>query len=106
MIKKAYKLVRLKKDGSLGSLFIDRKAILPYGIWIEAEEIPTKGFSVRKGWHCTDKPYAPHLKEELFNGEKRVWVEVEMEDYTPLIRPESQGGLWYLANRIKILEVL
>jgi hypothetical protein len=47
---KAYKLVRLKKDGNIGSLFIDRKANLPYNEWLLAETIPTKGFATRGGW--------------------------------------------------------
>lgn len=86
---KAYKLMRLKKDGSLGSLFINRKATIPIGEWLEAECIPTDGFQIRKGWHCTFIPQAPHLKEKLANGEVRVWVEVDVEDYETYDRPES-----------------
>ena len=102
----AYKLVRLKKDGSLGSLFIQRKDNLPLNTWLEAEEIPTKGFSTRKGWHCTFEMNAPHLKIELSNGEKRAWVKVEVEDWFKYNRPESQGGAWILANRMRIIEVM
>ena len=96
---KAHKLVRLMKDGSLSSLFIGKKQRLPMGKWLKSECIPTKGFAVRPGWHCTREPIAPHLS---MNG--RIWVKVEIEDYTKLHRPESQGGIWYLANRMKILE--
>jgi hypothetical protein len=103
---KAYKLVRLKKDGSLGSLFIHRQDILPIGEWLEAEFYPTPTFSPRKGWHCTFKPVAPHLKTELKNGEKRIWVKVEVEDFTEYNRPDSQGGKWILANKMKILKIL
>jgi len=103
---KAYKLVRLKRDGSIGSLFIDRKSDMPYGEWLEAEELPTKGFKVNKGWHCTFKPVAPHLKEELSNGEKRIWVEVEIEDYAVYKKPESQGGWWILANKMKVIKIM
>ncbi len=103
---KAFKLVRLKKDGSLGSLFIGRNKAMPIRKWLKAEYLPTNGFAVRKGWHCTAKKHAPHLKEILSNGEKRVWIEVEIEDFTEYKRPESQGGLWFTANRMKIIRIV
>jgi len=102
----AYKLVRLKKDGTLGSLFIHRQDSLPLNTWLEALEYPTKNFKVRKGWHCTFKMNAPHLKIELANGEKRTWVKVEVEDWYRYSRPESMGGAWILANRMMILEIM
>lgn len=101
---KAYKLFRQTKDGNITSLFINKKRRLPIGEWMDHENIPTKGFAVRPGWHCTAQPHAPHLKERLANGEVRVWREVEMQDYTEEIRPESQGGKWFLAKRIRILK--
>lgn len=52
----------------------------------------TKGFAVRCGWHCCFQPLAPHLSMVLANGERRVWVECEVEDWTSYDRPESQGG--------------
>ena len=97
----AYKLVRQRKDGTLGSLFIKAKDRLPINEWIVATLNPTKGFTVRKGWHCTEKPYAPHLSMK-----GRVWVKVEIEDSVALKRPESQGGMWHLSDRMKILEVM
>jgi hypothetical protein len=57
----AYKLIRKLKDGSLSPLFINKKSRIPVGEWMVAEEYPTKGFSVRKGWHCTLVPADPHL---------------------------------------------
>jgi len=102
---KAYKLVRKTKDGKHTPLFINRKQEIEFGKWYVAECFPTKGFAVRKGWHCTFKKHAPHLKEELASGEKRVWVECEVEDFTTYDRPESQGGEWILANRIRFLKV-
>jgi len=96
---KAHKLVRLMKDGTLSSLFIGKRQRLSMGKWLEAECIPTKGFAVRPGWHCTKKPIAPHLS---IKG--RVWVQVDIEDYTELHRPISQGGVWYLANNMKIIK--
>ena len=98
---KAHKLVRLMKDGSLSSLFIGKRQRLPLDEWLEAECIPTKGFAVRPGWHCTRLPIAPHLSMK-----DRVWVKVDIEDYTKLCRPLSQGGVWYLAKRMKIKNIL
>jgi len=98
---KAHKLVRLMKDGSFSSLFIGKKNRLPIGEWIDAECIPTKGFAVRPGWHCTKEPVAPHLSTK-----DRVWVRVEIKNYTEFLRPEAQGGLWYLSKKMKILNVV
>jgi hypothetical protein len=95
----AYKLFRLHKDGSLSSLFINRARRLPLGEWMEAETIPTKGFEVRTGWHCLPQPHAPHL---TLKG--RVWRKVEIRDYDIVRRPASQGGMWYLAQHLRILK--
>lgn len=95
---KAYKLLRKRKDGSIGPLFINRKAKLPIGSWMQAESHPTKGYSYRPFWHCTSKPIAPHLSED-----GRVWCKVEIEDFSEMNRPQSQGGKWYLASRMKII---
>ena len=97
----AYKLVRQMKDGSLASLFINKKARLPLNKWIQAEDFPTKGYKHRPGWHCTIKPKAPHLSKK-----GRVWVKVKVLDYEYEVRPESQGGLWILADNMKILRIL
>lgn len=102
----AYKLLRIKKDGKLYPLFINKTTATPLGVWMPAECHPTKGYAVRKGWHCCFKPVAPHLKTELASGERRVWCEVEVEDCTTYNRPESQGGAWILAQRMKINKVL
>lgn len=98
-----YKLVRKLSDGNLYPLFINKKNPTPIGEWLPAECFPTKGFAVRQGWHCCFQPIAPHLKERLSSGEQRVWVEVEVEDYATYNRPESQGGAWILAQRMKIV---
>lgn len=98
---KAYKLIRKMKDGSLSPLFINKKSRIPVGVWMDAELNPTKGFAVRKGWHCTLEPNAPHLSE---GG--RVWVEVEVDDFEYFNRPKSQGGVWVLAQRMKIIKEL
>jgi len=98
---KAYKLIRKIKDGSLSPLFINKKSRIPVGVWMDAELNPTKGFAVRKGWHCTLTPEAPHLSKN-----KRVWVEVEVDDFEYFKRPESQGGTWVLAQRMQIVKEL
>ena len=94
----AYKLMRIRKNGTLGSLFIKRKAIIPVGIWMESEDIKTPGYAHRPGWHVTRSPNAPHLK---MNG--RIWVKMMVKDFVELIRPEAQGGVWWLAKWLKIL---
>lgn len=104
MSKIAYKLFRERKDGSITSLFINKSKTLPYNEWMDSENYPTKGFAVRPGWHCTEKPVAPHLKMKLKSGEKRVWKPVLIEDYTEVKRPDNQGGLWFLAKRMVILD--
>jgi len=64
-----------------------------------AELHPTNGYAVRKGWHCTLKPVAPHLTTK-----GRVWVQVEVDDIQYYNRPESQGGTWVLAQKMKIIK--
>ena len=96
-----YKLMRKRKNGTLGSLFINKKAVIPIGEWLEAHDYPTKGYMRRFGWHCTFQPIAPHLSPK-----NRVWVKCEVEDYETYARPESQGGTWVLAKKMKVIEVM
>lgn len=103
---KAYKLLRKRKDGSLGPLFINRRQVIPPNQWLAAESHPTKGFAVRPGWHCAPTPEAPHLKTELRSGECRVWCEVSIEQFTEYARPAAQGGKWLLAERMRIVREL
>lgn len=102
----AYKLLKQRKDGSIGPLFINAKQRIPVGEWLEAEDHPTKGFAHRPGWHCTVQKNAPHLAMNPKGGLPRVWAKVEVEDFEKYNRPESQGGTWVLAQRMKVLEVL
>lgn len=95
----AYKLFKTRKDGSIGPLFINASLRIPIGKWLPAEEHPTKGFAFRPGWHCTHAPYAPHLSER-----GRRWYRVEIRGAVEHQRPESQGGLWYTAEKMKVLE--
>lgn len=98
---KGYKLVRVRKDGSLGPLFINTRFRIPMRQWLRAEAHYTPGFAFRPGWHVTAKPWAPHLSKK-----GRVWAEVLIEDYQEIHRPERQGGLWYLAWRIYFVDTL
>jgi hypothetical protein len=99
---KAYKLFKKRKNGTLGSLFINARAVLDLDVWMEAKPHRKKGFAFRPGWHCTFAPFAPHLTK----NNNRVWGEVEVEDYTIFKRPETQGGLWILAKKMKIVKEL
>lgn len=103
MSKRAYKLFRVRKDGTLGSLFINRKEILPLDSWMIAQSYPTKGYKLRPFWHCTAQPVAPHLAMTTAGGEIRQWYEVEMQNWEEFQRPQSQGGVWYLAGKIRVL---
>lgn len=102
----AYKLFKQRRNGTLGPLFINARLVIPMGEWLEAEDHPTKGFAHRPGWHCCLRPEAPHLAKEPKNGPRRVWAKVEVEDTTTYPRPESQGGSWVLAQRLRVIEVM
>jgi len=99
MIEYSYKLFRVLKSGDITSLFINKTERLKRGVWLEAREFPTAGYKFRPFWHCTAQPEAPHLSEK-----GRVWLKVEMRDFEIFERPEHQGGKWFLAKRIKIIE--
>lgn len=102
----AYKLIRKMRDG-YSPLFINKKTRLQIGEWSKAEYHPTTGFKGRKGWHCTTKPIAPHLSEGGSGvGKNRVWVQVEVKDIEYFERPNNQGGLWILAQEMKIIKQL
>lgn len=96
-----YKLFRQKKNG-ISSLFINSSILLPTKKWIKAEKNHLKkGFKYRPFWHVMEKPVAPHLSEK-----NRTWYKVSFGDYKEFNRPIAQGGKWFLANKIKILEKL
>lgn len=95
-----YKLFRKRKDGSLGPLFIHRKLRIKPGLEYDAENHPTKGYALRPGWHICHSKNAPHLSYK-----NRVWCKVEFKHKETLHRPENQGGIWYLGDTLKVLEV-
>ena len=96
-----YKLFRLRKDGTLGPLLINTRQRIPLDKWLWAEDHPTKGYAHRPGWHCTEKKSAPHLS---IKG--RVWAKVEIRHFETYERPASQGGVWLLARRMRVLKIL
>lgn len=100
-VKVAYKLFRQRKDGTLGPLFIDRKRVIPLGPILQADDIPTKGYAHRPGWHLTEQPIAPHL-----SAKGRVWAEVEFWGGYYHDRPKHQGGRWIIADRIRVVRIL
>lgn len=97
----AYKLCRKLKNGKITSLFINKKKNIEFGIWLDAENHPTKGFSERPYWHCCSQTNAPHLSMK-----NRVWVKVQIKDFIKFERPDNQGGLWYLAKKIKFVKLI
>ena len=99
-----YKLFKQRKDGSLGPLFINARQRVPVGEWLDAEDVPTKGFAHRPGWHLGIEQKADHLSTK-----GRVWAKCEVDvnaGWYEFKRPKHQGGAWIIANRIKVLEVL
>ena len=95
---RAYKLMKLRQDGSIGPLLINCRQRIPLGEWLAAEAHPTKGFAVRPGWHVAGQPHAPHLSMK-----GRAWYEVEIEDYYKFERPGNQGGEWLIAEWMKVI---
>jgi hypothetical protein len=85
---KAYKLFRVneKKPGQLFPLFIGKNEPVEMGVWYDADDIPTKGFASRPGWHAGDSPMATHIGEKSRSDltapdtrpANQVWAEIEM----------------------------
>ena len=98
---KAFKLLTVRKNGTLGSLFINKAQVIPIGEWLPAENHPTKKYRNRAGWHALMKPHAPHLSQR-----GRVWAMIEVSDFKMIERPKSQGGKWVLANAMKVIKTL
>ena len=95
----AYKLFRVLQSGEITPLFINKTCRLQRGKVILAENHPTKGFAHIPFGHCCSQPIAPHLSMK-----GRAWYEIEIYNYTEFKRPVSQGSIWYLASKIKIIK--
>lgn len=98
---KAFKLMRVLRNGDISSLFINKKQRIKLNEWMTSASYPTKGFAVRPGFHVLLAPNAPHLSKK-----DRAWFEVEVEDYEEFARPENQGGKWLLAKKMKVTNKL
>ena len=96
-----FKLFRMRKNGTLGTLFINRRLVVPLNTWLPAESHPTKGYAYRPGWHAMATPNAPHLTER-----GRVWAQVEVKDFEVFHRPAAQGGKWFLAKSMRVVKLL
>jgi hypothetical protein len=94
-----YKLLKKRKDGTYGPLFINASKRMRCGEWYDAEEHRTKGYAFRPGWHLCARPVAPHLSV----NDRRVWCMVEFEHRETMNRPQHQGGTWYLGSQMRIL---
>lgn len=93
-----YKLFRVRKNGTLGPLFINKRQIIPIDEWLIAESHPTKGYAFRPGWHTAPEPVAEHLSTK-----NRTWYEVEIKDYYRFDRPKHQGSYWLIANEMRVV---
>lgn len=98
---KAFKLFSLRQDGSLGSLFINRKLRVPIGKWLKAKKVRTKGYAFRPGFHACTRPIAPHLSMK-----GRIWCEVELREVVEFTRPKCQGESWLIAKHMKVVRIL
>ena len=103
MIKIGYKLFHVRKNLTIGPLFINRSQVIPLDKCLRAESHKTKGFKFRPGWHICSEPKAPHIKLNC-KCQKRAWYKVEFSDFETIVRPECQGGIWYIANNMKVIE--
>jgi hypothetical protein len=52
----AYKLFKVRSNGTIGPLFINARQVIEPGVWLPAEDHPTNGFAHRPGWHATLRP--------------------------------------------------
>lgn len=104
----AFKLLRMRKDRTLGPLFFDRDKTYPLNLWLQASHSAKgpKGFAFRPGFHCCLNRKAPQLKLRLATGEVRIWCTVLISNFSRLSRPESQGGMWFVAEKMFILTPL
>ena len=100
-----YKIFHVRKDGTIGPLFINRKQVVPQGEWLPAEDPgPQRGYQHRPGWHAAPKPEAPHLMTKSGKlATDRRWYKVHLRDAEKIKRPKAQGGHWYLAKQMKVV---
>ena len=107
---KAYKLLRIKKDGKLYPLFVDTENPTPIGEWIDARCGELKNNSkvksklgdlcFRPGWHLSSLPYASHIGKKgdsgkiEFMNDDHVWCECEYVtdiNYQPFVNENGKN---------------
>ena len=92
----AYKLLRVRADGTLGSLNTDIGRKLPIGEWLRAGNHARPGRTPHPGWHALTEPASKHFRD--FPGRK--WYRVELQNVTPYPRPDE---MWLVAECMRIL---
>lgn len=109
----AWKLFRQYEDGTISSLYSNKKLKYEEGKWYEAESHPDKtkgGRKYRPMFHATASNRLPHLekskKEPIVprgNQKGRVYLQVELDGAGIRRVSEAQGGDWYIGKRMKVL---
>lgn len=92
----AYKLLRVRADGTLGSLRMDAGRKLPPGEWLPAGNHARPGLAPHPGWHALTAPASKHFK--MLPG--RRWYRVELSSVTEYPRP---GEMWLVAGCMRII---
>ena len=106
---KCYKLVRIRKDGTLGPMFVGTDDVFPLHMIIAGtathRRMREKVFSklgwlkFRPGLHLTLIPYAPHIGIKDADGvikwmhDDTVWVECEIPDDKDYTAEAKQNGM-------------
>lgn len=85
--KIGYKLLEVSPDGRLFPLFIGNKKEILLNTTLKAENLPTKGFARRSGWHLGKIPSAPWLMNskgeygsKRGKGWTRKWFKISYND--------------------------
>lgn len=96
------KFFRKRANGTYGPLFVDRKRVLPVGVWLKASmNLVPPGLAKRPGWHMS-LGYPRHLTTR-----GRVVCQVEVKGVLGYHqRPVSQGGTWVTSKWLRIIKVL
>ena len=94
----AYKVLRRRKSGTLGSLYINKGAVLPVGEWLDAELHVTKGYQPQIGWtaYCNAVPPISMKGRELWEVDLGGNAKTEWSSYTA-------SWMFVVSPRMKIL---
>lgn len=113
----AYKLMKVDEEGKLHFPFANTGKWVKLGRWMEAEDASSIGkdgkrrttlifrgggkgrMAPRPGFHCSDKPYAPHIgvkgtqKQHDFIGNEDVWCECTLKAEIDYQEEANRNGL-------------